>query len=63
MVDRSDMRVEGAPVGGFGGRVLLLPVAAPWTSMREALDEFEPGFVLQREQPAAQERGDLAAAP
>lgn len=45
----------------FGDGVLLLPVAAPWAAMREALDEFEPGFVLEREQPAGQERGELAA--
>ena len=45
----------------LGSGVLLLPLAAPWATMREALDEFEPGFVLQREQPAAQERGEPAA--
>ena len=51
---------EEVVVKRFGSGVLLLPIAAPWATMREALDEFEPGFVLQREQPAAQERGDLA---
>ena len=45
----------------FGIGVLLLPLAAPWATMREALEEFEPGFTLQREQPTAQERDDLAA--
>jgi predicted nucleic acid-binding protein len=40
----------------FGGGVLLLPVAAPRLAMCQALDEFEPGFELQREQPAPQVR-------
>jgi hypothetical protein len=37
-----------------GPSVSLSPVDAPWQLMREALDEFEPGFELQREQPAQQ---------
>jgi len=40
----------------FGNGVLLLPVEAPWQVMQEALDEFEPGFELQREQPEQQTR-------
>jgi len=36
--------------------VLLLPVEAPWQLMQEALDEFEPDFELQREQPEQQAR-------
>jgi antitoxin VapB len=40
----------------FGNGVLLLPINPPWQLMREALDEFEPGFELQREQPAQQAR-------
>jgi antitoxin VapB len=39
----------------FGNGVLLLPIAAPWQSMKEALDDFEPGFTLERDQPAGQE--------
>jgi antitoxin VapB len=45
----------------FGNGVLLLPIAAPWPTMLEALGEFEPGFVIEREQPAQQERDDWAA--
>lgn len=40
----------------FGNGVLLLPAEAPWQLMQEALDEFEPGFELQREQPEQQTR-------
>lgn len=40
----------------FGNGVLLLPMDNPWQLMREALEEFEPGFELQREQPLQQER-------
>ena len=52
------LRFEGEEVMArrFGNGVLLLPVEAPWQLMREALDEFEPGFTLQREQPQPQER-------
>lgn len=52
------LRFEGEEVVArrFGNGVLLLPVQAPWQVMREALDEFEPGFALEREQPQAQER-------
>ena len=40
----------------FGNGVLLLPMDAPFALMQEALTEFEPGFVLQREQPPQQAR-------
>ncbi|CAN7695813.1 type II toxin-antitoxin system VapB family antitoxin [Pseudorhodoferax sp. LjRoot39] len=52
------LRFEGEEVIArrFGNGVLLLPAAAPWQLMREALDEFEPGFALEREQPPVQER-------
>lgn len=40
----------------FGGGVLLLPLDDPWRLMEEALDEFEPGFQISREQPPQQER-------
>jgi antitoxin VapB len=36
--------------------VLLLPVDAPWRVMIEALEEFEPGFEVSREQPTQQDR-------
>jgi antitoxin VapB len=56
-------RFEGEEVivKRFGNGVLLLPMAAPWAAMREALGEFEPGFVLEREQPPPQERGGWKA--
>lgn len=52
------LRFEGEVVIArrFGNGVLLLPADAPWQVMREALEEFEPGFELQREQPAQQAR-------
>jgi antitoxin VapB len=39
----------------LGSGVLLLPVDAPWQTLLQALDEFESGFVLEREQPAGQQ--------
>lgn len=39
----------------FGNGVLLLPTDAPWQTMQEALDDFEPGFTLEREQPREQQ--------
>ncbi|MBP8270994.1 MAG: AbrB/MazE/SpoVT family DNA-binding domain-containing protein [Sphaerotilus sp.] len=55
------LRFEGTEVIArrFGNGVLLLPAEAPWALMREALDEFEPGFELQREQPEQASREDL----
>lgn len=52
------LRFEGEEVIAkrFGSGVLLLPLEAPWQLMQEALDEFEPGFELQREQPQQQDR-------
>lgn len=43
-------RFEGSEVlvKHFGNGVLLLPIEAPWQVMREALDEFEPGFEIAR---------------
>lgn len=50
------LRFEGKEVIAkrFGPGVLLLPVDAPWQIMVDALDEFEPGFEIAREQPAQQ---------
>ena len=52
------LRFEGDEVIAkrFGNGVLLLPVDNPWQLMQEALGEFEPGLVLEREQPAPQDR-------
>jgi antitoxin VapB len=52
---------EAVVVKRFGSGVLLLPMAAPWATMTEALGEFEPGFLMQREQPPTQERADWQA--
>jgi len=38
----------------FGSGVLLVPMDAPWEIIQEALDEFEPGFQITREQPEMQ---------
>jgi antitoxin VapB len=53
-----ELRFEGTEVVArrFGKGVLLLPPDAPFQLMREALDEFEPGFTLERQQPAFEER-------
>lgn len=39
-----------------GRAVVLLPRTATWESLREALEMFEPGLKLVREQPARAER-------
>ncbi|XAH21093.1 type II toxin-antitoxin system VapB family antitoxin [Xylophilus sp. GW821-FHT01B05] len=56
-----DYRFAGTEVvvKHFGNGVLLLPVDDPWATLEAALDEFEPGFRLEREQPEAQVRPDL----
>lgn len=56
-------RFEGTEVvvKRFGSGVLLLPVAAPWLTLLQALEEFEPGFEIEREQPATQERTEWMA--
>ncbi|MCU0923646.1 MAG: type II toxin-antitoxin system VapB family antitoxin [Burkholderiaceae bacterium] len=56
-------RFEGTEVvvKRFGCGVLLLPVAAPWLTLFQALEEFEPGFEIEREQPAPQERAEWVA--
>ncbi|TVP42874.1 MAG: AbrB/MazE/SpoVT family DNA-binding domain-containing protein [Gemmatimonadales bacterium] len=53
-----ELRFEGKEVIAkrFGNWVLLLPMDAPWEIMKEALDEFEPGFQITRDQPEVQER-------
>lgn len=53
-----ELRFEGDSVIAkrFANGVLLLPADAPWQFMAEALEEFEPGFTLKREEPAQQDR-------
>lgn len=52
------LRFEGTEVIArrFGNGVLLLPMDDPWQLMREAVQEFEPGFTLERQQPEQPER-------
>ncbi|MFZ9464403.1 MAG: antitoxin [Vulcanococcus sp.] len=51
-------RFQGCEVAvkHFGSGVLLLPIDDPWQTLEAGLAAFEPGFVLQREQPDLQER-------
>ncbi len=58
-----EFRFEGKEVAvkHFGGGVLLLPLDDPWSLMEEALADFEPGFVIEREQPPPQERAAIVA--
>ena len=47
----------------FGNGVLLLPADNPWQTLQAGLaafePAFEPGFVLTRQQPEEQVRGDV----
>jgi len=56
-----EYRFEGAEVvvRHFGNGVLLLPVNEPWAMLDAALEAFEPGFQIIREQPVAQLREEL----
>jgi antitoxin VapB len=56
-----EFRFRGTEVGvrHFGNGVLLLPLDEPWAVLREALDDFEEGFQLEREQPPDQQRKGL----
>jgi antitoxin VapB len=54
-------RFEGSEVvvKHFGNGVLLMPLNDSWAMLDAALDAFEPGFQISREQPAAQIREDI----
>ena len=58
-----EFRFAGAEVGvrHFGNGVLLLPIGDPWATLEAALNAFEPGFEMTREQPEIQVRSDIAA--
>lgn len=45
----------------FGNGVLLLPIDKPWAMLEAALEEFEPGFQLQREEPEEQIREEMSS--
>lgn len=55
-----EYRFEGDEVfiKRVGDAVVLLPRRG-WGTLFGALEQFEPGFVLERQQPAQQEREDL----
>jgi len=40
----------------FGNGVLLLPIDDPWPVLEAGIENFEPGFVLSRDQPEQQRR-------
>ena len=51
---------EEVIVKHFGNGVLLLPKAASWQAMQQALDEFEDQFTIAREgQKASRNQGNL----
>ncbi len=45
--------LEGAAVAikHYGSGVLLMPLDDPWSVLEEGLKAFEPGFVIERQQP------------
>lgn len=54
-------RFEGTEVvvKHFGNGVLLMPLNDPWAMLDAALNAFEPGFQMSREQPSAQVREEI----
>ncbi|MDO8312243.1 MAG: type II toxin-antitoxin system VapB family antitoxin [Sideroxyarcus sp.] len=56
-----EYRFEGdeVVVRHFGNGVLLLPLNEPWAMLDAALDAFEPGFQIHRDQPAVQLREEI----
>ena len=54
-------RFEGVEVlvRRVGNGVLLLPVDEPWGMLEAALEAFEPGFQINRDQPAVQPRDEI----
>ncbi len=57
-----EYRFEGREVAvrHFGSGVLLMPIDAPWAMLEAGLAAFEPGFHIEREQPAGQVREEIA---
>ncbi|NTV67592.1 MAG: AbrB/MazE/SpoVT family DNA-binding domain-containing protein [Chlorobaculum sp.] len=56
-----EYRFEGKEVivRHFGSGVILLPCDKPWDMLEAALNEFETGFELEREQPETQSREEI----
>ncbi len=44
----------------FGNGVLLLPLDDPWQTLEAGLAAFEPGFVLERQQPDEQIHAEIS---
>ena len=42
----------------IGRSVVLLPIDAPWGTLFDALDQFSPDFMSDRNQPLVQKRGE-----
>lgn len=57
-----EFRFEGDEVfiKRVGDAVVLLPRKQGWDTLAQALDAFEPGFTLERNQPEQQTRERLA---
>ena len=57
-----DFRFEGNEVfiKRVGDAVVLLPRKEGWGTLEQALAAFEPGFVMQRNQPEHQKREIIA---
>ena len=53
-----DYRFEGTEVfiKRMGSAVVLLPQKAGWETLVESLDEFEPGFRMERQQPSREQK-------
>lgn len=46
-------------IKNFGRGVLLMPIDNPWDVMLEAVNEFEPGFLLERAEQGEQIREEF----
>mgnify|MGYP000994385107 CR=1 FL=1 len=53
-----EFRFEGdeVQIERIGDTVVLRPIKKSWDAVFAALDEFEPGFTIEREQPTEQHR-------
>jgi antitoxin VapB len=56
-----DYRFQGSEVAvkHFGNGVLLLPIDDPWGTLEAGLALFEPGFVVERQQPEEQQHESI----
>ena len=56
-----EYRFEGSEVvvKHFGSGVLLMPLNDSWAMLDAALNAFEPGFQISREQPGVQAREEI----